>query len=85
MKARRQVVAQYVPMVAGALMMSATTVVDRAMAASLPAGSVASLGYGERFVAREASVGYGRRGHPGHGRAVGGEKREAEPIHLGGQ
>ena len=48
--ASRQVVAQYVPMAAGALMMSATTVVDRAMAAALPAGSVASLGYGERFV-----------------------------------
>ena len=48
--ASRQVVAQYVPMAAGALMMSATTVVDRAMAASLPAGSVASLDYGERFV-----------------------------------
>ena len=48
--ASRQVVAQYAPMAAGSLMMSATTVVDRAMAASLPAGSVASLGYGERFV-----------------------------------
>ena len=45
-----QVIAQYLPMVAGALLMSGTTFVDQAMAASLPSGSVASLNYGGRLV-----------------------------------
>ena len=48
--ASRQVIAQYFPMVAAALLMSGTTFVDQAMAASLPAGSVASLSYGGRVV-----------------------------------
>ena len=48
--ASRQVIAQYFPMVAAALLMSGTTFVDQAMVASLPAGSVASLSYGGRVV-----------------------------------
>ena len=48
--ASRQVMAQYLPMVAGAFLMGGTTLVDQSMAASLPSGSVASLNYGSRFV-----------------------------------
>ena len=46
----REVVAQYWPMLAGALLMSGTLFVDRAMAASLASGSVASLDYASRLV-----------------------------------
>ena len=46
----RQVIHQYLPMVAGALLMSSTTLVDGAMAAMLDPGSVASLNYGNRIV-----------------------------------
>jgi putative peptidoglycan lipid II flippase len=46
----RQVIGQYSPMVAGALVMSSTTLVDQAMAAALGSGSVASLAYGNRIV-----------------------------------
>ncbi len=46
----RRIAAQYLPMVAGALMMSATDLVDRTMAASLSSGSLASLDYGGRLV-----------------------------------
>jgi putative peptidoglycan lipid II flippase len=42
----RQVVRQYVPMIAGALMMSSTRLVDKAMAAMLGPGSVTSLEFG---------------------------------------
>lgn len=45
-----QVMAQYLPMVAGATLMGGTTFVDQSMAASLQSGSVASLNYGGRFV-----------------------------------
>lgn len=48
--ATRQVMAQYLPMVAGAFLMGGTTLVDQSMAASLSSGSVASLNYGSRFV-----------------------------------
>ena len=48
--ASRQVIAQYFPMLAGALLMGGTTLVDQSMAAALPSGSVASLNYGSRFV-----------------------------------
>lgn len=48
---------QYVPMVAGGLLMSGTWIVDQAMAAMLPAGSVSVLAYGNRLVA--VSVGLG--------------------------
>ncbi|HEY9720743.1 MAG TPA: lipid II flippase MurJ [Oscillatoriaceae cyanobacterium] len=53
----RQVIGQYVPMVAGACLMSGTTLVDQAMAAMLPAGSVATLNYGNKLVALSLNVG----------------------------
>ena len=46
-----QVISQYMPMVAGALLVGGTTFVDQSMAASLVSGSVASLNYGGRLVA----------------------------------
>ena len=46
-----QVIAQYLPMVAGALLLGGSTFVDQSMAASLASGSVASLNYGGRLVA----------------------------------
>ena len=47
----RQVMAQYLPMVAGAFLMSGTNLVDQAMAAMLAPGSVAALGYGNKVTA----------------------------------
>ena len=47
----KQVMAQYAPMVAGAFLMSGTVLVDQAMAAMLPSGSVAALGYGYKVIA----------------------------------
>lgn len=44
----RQVIAQYVPMVAGAFVMGSTGVVSQSMAAMLGPGSVAALGYGTK-------------------------------------
>jgi putative peptidoglycan lipid II flippase len=41
----RTIISQYVPMVAGAALMSGTALVDQSMAAMLPSGSVATLGY----------------------------------------
>ena len=46
-----QVIAQYLTMVSGALLIGGTTFVDQSMAASLASGSVASLNYGSRLVA----------------------------------
>jgi len=46
----RQVMGQYVPMVAGALLMGTTELVDQAMAAMLPSGSVAALSYARKIV-----------------------------------
>jgi len=46
----RQVAGQYVPMVTGALLMGTTELVDQAMAAMLPPGSVAALGYARKIV-----------------------------------
>ncbi len=46
----RQVIGQYVPMVAGALLMGTTELVDQAMAAMLQPGSVAALGYARKIV-----------------------------------
>lgn len=45
----RKVVRQYLPMMAGAIMMSSTMVVDQIMAAWLPAGSVSGLNYGAKI------------------------------------
>ena len=44
-----QVLKQYLPMIAGSFLMSGTNLVEQFMAASLPAGSVASLGYAARL------------------------------------
>lgn len=46
----RQVIGQYVPMVAAVFMMSSTTLVDQAMAAMLDSGSVATLNYANKLV-----------------------------------
>jgi putative peptidoglycan lipid II flippase len=46
----QQVVRQYMPMVAGALMMSSTRLVDQSMAAMLGPGSVASLELGGKII-----------------------------------
>jgi putative peptidoglycan lipid II flippase len=44
------VITQSITMAAGSVLMGSTTVVDNAMAAMLPSGSVATLNYGNRFV-----------------------------------
>ncbi len=52
----RQVASQYVPAVIGAFLMGCTTLVDQSMAAMLPAGSVAALGYANRVIALPLSL-----------------------------
>jgi len=47
----RQVVNQYAPMIAGGFLMCSAGLVDQAMAAQLPSGSVAALNYGNRVIA----------------------------------
>jgi putative peptidoglycan lipid II flippase len=47
---QKQVMSQYAPMMAGALLMCTTSIVDQSMAALLPSGSVASLNYGNRII-----------------------------------
>ena len=44
------VIAQYLPVVAGGLLMGSTELVDKAMAAALASGSVASLNYGNKVI-----------------------------------
>jgi putative peptidoglycan lipid II flippase len=46
----RQIVQQFVPMIAGAFLLGSTQLVDQAFAASLPAGNVAILNYGNKVV-----------------------------------
>jgi putative peptidoglycan lipid II flippase len=53
----RNVIAQYVPMVAGAVLASGSWAVGQAMASMLPAGSVASLNYGNKVVAMITEIG----------------------------
>ena len=48
--ALRAVLSQYAPMFAGSFLMCSTTVVDQAMAAMLPGGSVAALSYANKTV-----------------------------------
>ncbi len=55
--ATRQVVRQYVPMIAGALMMGSTALVDQAMAAMLGSGSVSVLNYGNKVSAVIVGIG----------------------------
>jgi putative peptidoglycan lipid II flippase len=47
----KEVASQYAPMIAGAFLMCSTSLVDQAMAAMLPSGSVAALAYGNRIIA----------------------------------
>jgi putative peptidoglycan lipid II flippase len=46
----RSVLRQYAPVLAGSVLMCSTTVVDQAMAAMLPSGSVAALSYAYKIV-----------------------------------
>jgi putative peptidoglycan lipid II flippase len=46
----RSVFSQYAPVLAGGILMGSTTVVDQAMAAMLPSGNVAALGYANRLI-----------------------------------
>jgi putative peptidoglycan lipid II flippase len=52
----RFVLSQYLPMVGASLLMVNTQVVDQAMAAMLPAGSVAALSYGNKIMAVPLNV-----------------------------
>lgn len=49
--ALREVIAQYWPLVAGGLLVNSTPIVDRAMAATLPGGSVSALNYAYKIAA----------------------------------
>jgi len=53
----RQVAGQYLPMAAGALLLSSAPLIDQAMASSLGGGKVAALNYGNRLVTVLLSVG----------------------------
>ncbi len=53
----RSVLGQYVPMLTGSVLMGSTAVVDQAMAAMLPSGNVAALGYGNKAINGALSVG----------------------------
>ena len=53
----RQVMKQYLPMVAGGVLMGSTLLVDNAMAAMLESGSVSALSYGNRVVAVMTGIG----------------------------
>lgn len=53
----RSVIAQYLPMLMGSILMGSTLVVDQSMAAMLPSGSVAALGYGNKVINAVLSVG----------------------------
>jgi putative peptidoglycan lipid II flippase len=55
--ALRRVAAQYLPMVAGAALTTSSWVIGQAMAAMLPAGSVASLNYGNKVVGMLSEMG----------------------------
>ena len=46
----RLVIRQYLPMMAGALLLGSTDIVDQSMAAMLPGGSVAALNYARKVV-----------------------------------
>lgn len=53
----RKVIGQYAPMLAGALLMGSTELVDQSMAAMLPSGSVAALNYARKVVSLFIVVG----------------------------
>ncbi|MGK7887262.1 MAG: murein biosynthesis integral membrane protein MurJ [Crocosphaera sp.] len=52
----RQVIAQYIPMIAGACLMGSTTLVDQSMAAMLSPGSVSALNYGNKLIALPITI-----------------------------
>jgi putative peptidoglycan lipid II flippase len=53
----RNVLAQYAPLLASGIIMGSTPIVDQAMAATLPAGSVAALGYANKVISSIVSLG----------------------------
>ena len=53
----RDVLGQYVPMLAGSFLMSGTVLVDQAMAATLAPGSVAALNYANKVISIVLSIG----------------------------
>ncbi len=53
----RQVVSQYMPLIAGVALLSSSAIIDQAVAATLPPGSVATLGYGTKVVALATGLG----------------------------
>jgi len=53
----KQVMKQYLPMIAAGILMSSTVVVDQAMAATLGHGSVSVLSYGNKAVAMTLAIG----------------------------
>jgi putative peptidoglycan lipid II flippase len=53
----RRTMAQYLPVMAGALLMSSTTLIDQSMAAMLGPGSVSTLNYGNKIVALVVGIG----------------------------
>ena len=53
----RSVLGQYAPVLAGSVLMCSTTVIDQAMAAMLPSGSVAALSYANKIVALIVAIG----------------------------
>jgi putative peptidoglycan lipid II flippase len=53
----RRVLGQYAPVLAGSVLMCSTTVVDQAMAAMLPSGSVAALSYANKIVGLIVAIG----------------------------
>ncbi len=52
----RQVLSQYWPLIAAALLMGSTTIVDNAMASWLGSGSVATLSYGRKLVSLALTI-----------------------------
>lgn len=57
LSARGRVVAQYVPLVLGAVTMNASTMIDQVMASWLGSGSVAALTYGNKIPSFVAGIG----------------------------
>ena len=53
----RKIIKQYVPVVAGAVLMSATSLIDQSMAAMIGAGSVSTLNYGGKVVTLIIGIG----------------------------
>jgi putative peptidoglycan lipid II flippase len=52
----KEVIGQYAPMIAGAFLMCSSGLVDRAMAAMLPSGSIAALAYGDRIISLPITI-----------------------------